>query len=359
MNTHKYFLLLALILIVSHISPSVAITKQESVEKFLESVRVDVQGFANTPKGDVTVTHTSMALQIANYLGFKVNNTLDILLFFQQSQNEDGGFGSRPLTNSTWDDTYYAIKGLTLLELNSSKLAEWDIYNFVNKTATDLLYMEEVNGNETLLVPREPSIHLIWRWIQFIEMTFGIGVLPALPFQSLTQWLTDMQFDNGSYVNLRTAVFSNILLSMLGQEPRDIELASKFIRAHQTINGAFSWEDHGSATLNATYYAILALDNMKQIGKLEYKESIVNFVVNLQKPRSGFGEVGREANVEDTLKAIEILRILDKTSELIAPEVLLTEGFIPLSTYSTVFALVVLIFFRFHLKYPMSNKAQK
>ncbi|RMG42381.1 MAG: hypothetical protein D6732_01175 [Methanobacteriota archaeon] len=357
MSLRPFLFLFASFLLVSHILyPTLAITKQESVEKFLETVRINDKGFANVPGGEVTISHTSMALQISNYLGFEVNNTLDILLFFQESQNEDGGFGSKPFTNSSWDETYHAIKGLALLDLNSSKLAEWNIYNYVNTTATAVLYEEKINGNETALVPRELTVGLIWKWIQFIEMTIGIGVVPALPFQSLTQWLTDMQFNNGSYIDLKTAIFSNILLSMLGRSPRDLELASKYIRAHQTSNGAFAWDENGSATLNATYYAILALDNMGQIGKLEYKESIVNFIINLQKPRSGFGEVGKEANVEDTLKAIEILRILDKISELIAPEVLLTEGFVSFQISPLFLAMGFLVMFKFHRKFPKNSK---
>lgn len=358
MVNHRSLFWLTVIILISQIgNPVLAITKQESVEKFLDDVRVDVQGFANTPGDEITVRHTSMALKIANYLGFEVNNTLDILLFFQESQNDDGGFGPKPFTKSSWDETYYAISGLALLDLNTSKLSEWNIYNFVNITATDLFYEETVNGNETELVLRELNVPLIWRWIQFIEMTLGIGVLPSLPFQSLTQWLTDMQFSNGSYVNLKTAIFSNLLLTMLGQEPRDLELASKFIRAFQTINGAFSWEEDGSASLNATYYAVLALDSMKQIARLDHKEAIVNFVINLQKPRSGFAEFGAQANVEDTLKAIEILRILDKTSELIAPEVLLTEGFVPLNLSSIFVAIVVVL--RSHRKFLKSSREQK
>ncbi len=329
-------------LIFSFVLPIEGVTKEESIEKFLEKARVDVQGYSNTPSDKITIKHTTLALEIADILQFDVNNTLDILLFYQKSQNEDGGFGSYPDLNSTWDDTYYGIKGLLKLDLNSSKIKEWNVFSYINTTARMMFYETANVQNITSVQPIRPSLSLIWKWIQYIEMSIASGIIPTVPFEFLTSYLRDLQFDNGSYVNLKTAVFANILLSYLGKAPRDISLASKYIRAFQTSNGAFSWEDHGSPTLNATYFAISALNAMDQIPFLEHKEAIVNFIINLQSPRSGFSEVGGNPNMEDTWKAILVLQMLSKLNELIAPEVLLTEGFVNLDPFPLILVLILI-----------------
>ncbi len=341
-HTFPFALSISCLVIFSLFIPTAAITKEESIIQFLDDMRLSVDGFANSANERVTIKATSLALEIATYVSYDLNNSLDILHFFQNSQNADGGFGSFPNQPSTWDDTMHAIKGLPLLGLNTTKLADWKIFNYINNTAQNLLYETIAEGNTTTTQPKKLTIFTIGKWIEYLDIMAILGIFPTIPFQELTDQLKNMQFPNGSYADLETAIFSNILLSRLGQEPNDLDLAGKYIRAFQTSNGAFSFVHEGKPTLNATFLAIQALADMKLLSTLEYREEIVQFIINLQHPRSGFSEAGGTANMEDTWKALVTLNKLNRLSELIAPEVLLTEGFISFGVLHLIFGIPVI-----------------
>ena len=71
-------------------------TREASIENFLDELRINEDGYANIPGGEVNISSTAEALEISNILNFKVNNSLDILLFYQKSQNDSGGFSKMP-----------------------------------------------------------------------------------------------------------------------------------------------------------------------------------------------------------------------------------------------------------------------
>ena len=84
--------------------------------------------------GGVTVRATTDALQIANVLSVKVNNTLDV--YYQSTQNPDGGFGNTPDLNTT----AATVRGLSYLSVNWSQLHNWEIFGYYNTCMIRILY---------------------------------------------------------------------------------------------------------------------------------------------------------------------------------------------------------------------------
>ena len=80
------------------------------------------------------VTVPTDALQIANVLSVKVNNTLDV--YSQSTQNSDGGFGNTPDLNTT----VATVRGLSYLSVNWSQLHNWEIFGYYNICTLRLLY---------------------------------------------------------------------------------------------------------------------------------------------------------------------------------------------------------------------------
>ena len=69
----RYLGLFILILLISSISSS-GRTRQQSVENFLDTLRVPEEGYSNIVGSEVNVSATADALEIATYLNFEVNN---------------------------------------------------------------------------------------------------------------------------------------------------------------------------------------------------------------------------------------------------------------------------------------------
>jgi len=68
-------------------SPTFAKSRNASIENMLEDVRVSPGGFANTPTQDINLESTTKALTISRLIGYEVNSTLDILLYFLNKEN--------------------------------------------------------------------------------------------------------------------------------------------------------------------------------------------------------------------------------------------------------------------------------
>jgi len=107
-------------------------TQLESIENFLDDNHVG--RFLELLWGGVTVRATTDALQIANVLSVKVNNTLDV--YYQSTQNPDGGFGNTPDLNTT----AATVRGLSYLSVNWSQLHNWEIFGYYNTCMIRILY---------------------------------------------------------------------------------------------------------------------------------------------------------------------------------------------------------------------------
>lgn len=326
----KKVTVLLLLLLLCSLQPTVAKTRTDSIVDFMDAMRLYPQGFSDNKGENITISATSNALKIATNLGLEINNTLDLLYFYQISQNNDSGFGNRPELNSTWDATICAVSGLKLLNLNQTALHNWEIAKYLNDSATDMFYK---NATASTAI-KELTPELMEAWGDFMSTQFQLGVLPTVPKDQLTTKLQEFQYANGSYINFETSVYVNWLLALIGEPPLNIDLASKYIRSYQGTNGIFSFQQNGVTSLSATYLAIRTLSQMGRLYELSYKTVIAKYILDLQHPSSGFGE-GATPTMAATWKAIEILRMLNSLGELDAPEVLQTQGFLLIS-YSTV-----------------------
>ena len=330
-------------------------TRQQSVENFLDTLRVPEEGYSNALGGEVNVSATADALEIASYLNFEINNSLDILHYYQKSQNEDGGFGSYPETNSTWISTIRAVSGLKFMTnvINQSQIQNWQIHDYLNDTSRDLLYTNITRNNESIIVPLNLTLSVIENWYQFLYASFQLGINIEFDYNYLVHNLKDMQYPNGSYYSFDEAVWSVRLLSLLGEKPSDLDLSAKYIKAFIQNDGIFSNEINGTTSIYATFEAVSTLYDLgvlqwvTETRYLETLDEIIVFILNLQNTNSGFREVGRTfSTLKDTWMAIKILFWLESLDELLSPDVLQTEGFIGLSIVSPVIALVLIPLWR-------------
>ncbi len=339
--------ILFLILIIITSSQVNARTRENSVENFIKDTRIDSTGFADTPKVAVTITSTTLALDISDLINYEVNNTLDILLNFQQSHNDDGGFGSKPDTISTWKDSVSAIQGLNYLRLNSSILYNWNIFQYLNNSVNSNLYKDVSVGNDTIKFPIDLNQDIIRIWREYIISSYLIGIIPTIPTEFLINQLKAFQFSNGTYNSFHIAVETVILLSIFNDQPDQPEFASKFIRAYAQSNGAFSTDIQGTSTINATYRAMVALQALNRLFELEYQDAIARFILNQQLQNSGFKEVNSdEVTIQDTWIALTSLLILNRLDELKSPDVLQTHGFISIDIFWIVIPINIIIFRR-------------
>jgi prenyltransferase beta subunit len=325
------------------------------VENFLDTLRIPEEGYSNVVGSEVNVSATGDALEIAAYLNIEINNSLDLLYFYQQSQNDDGGFGPMPETNSTWINTIRAISGLKFMNniINHTQIQNWKIHDYLNDTSSDLLYTNITRNNESVIVPFNLTLPIIEKWYQFLFASFQLGFNVKFDYNYLVTNLKDMQYSNGSYYSFDEAVWSVRLLSLLGEKPSDFDLSAKYIKAFIQNNGVFSNEINGTTSIYATYEAISTLYDLGVLqwvtdtGYLETLTELIVFILNLQNTNSGFHEVGRAVStLKDTLRAIKILFWLESLDELLSPDVLQTEGFIGLSIISPAIALILVPIWR-------------
>lgn len=306
-------------------------------------MRLSPNGFADTPSGSVNVESTQLVLDIKTTLQLEINNSLDVLLFFQSSQNTDGGFGSAESGDSNWESTIAAVNGLQKLELNSSTIGQWTIFTYLNITMMDLLYNETQLGNTTTITPLTLNLSTMQIWNQYILASLQLGAFPTIPADYLKTELQGLQYANGTYEGFELATNSIILLALLGLQPLEVDLASKFIRAYKSSDGAFSNNLDTKATLRATLMAIQSMVSLDRIWEIDRIDILLQFVLNRQRANSGFGEAGNQfATVKSTWQAVEILKALFALDELDSPEVLQTEGFIPFQSIG--FGLIVITF---------------
>lgn len=313
----------------------------------LDDVRLSPEGFANTPLDEVNIEITTKVLSISRLINYEVNNTLDILLYYQRSQNEDGGFGLNPDTESSWETTVTAIQGLVDLKINSSQLSTWNIDKYLNSSATELFYTYIIENNQTIIKNNDLTVSLIKKWGEYIRSSILIKVIPPIPNVFLGAELKSFQLSNGTYSSFEAAIQTVKLLSFLAQEPEDDELASKFIRAYATTNGMFSSVLQGTPNLEDTYNAIEALNDLGKLRELESQKEIILKILDLQKADSGFTDIGSTVvTVDATWYAINILWLLDSLDQLASPDVLQTQGFVGIGIISSLIGISIILSIR-------------
>lgn len=298
-------------------------TRIDSVENFLENSRVSVDGFASDPSKKVDIYSTFYALEISNLLGFRVNDSLDILYYIQRLQNKDGGFGETEDSSSAWEPTIFAVNALRYLKINASQILPWNIYPFINETSFPLLYQTIENNTQLANLNHQRMRY----WYEYLVVSTQLGIVPNVPVLDLINELQSLQNNNGTYADLEQAIYSSILLNVFGETPRDPDLAAKFILAHVQTNGIFAYEQYGMSSMNASRWSIKALESLNALDLLETKDTIIRYVLNRQVSNSGFAE-NEVVSMQSTWTAITILSDLSSIDELFAPDVLQEVGFV-------------------------------
>jgi prenyltransferase beta subunit len=322
-------------------------TREKSLENFIINTRVSVEGFAETPTGELSLSATTLAMEISSKTHYDVNNTFGILLFYQKSQNSDGGFGNNPNDTSNWESTIKAVRGLESMDFNSTSLQEWTIFEYLNKTASELLFTDIVEGNSSRSEMNPLTVDTIRIWREYIQTSLMLGFPPIIDTIDIITQLEDTQHLNGSYANFELAVEIISFLKIFLKTPKRTGAADYILSHTQIDTGAFSNEAIGKTSLVATYRALFALQALGKLEELPYEDAITRFILNLQKTNSGFSEYGNEeVTITDSWYAVHSLQILQQLDQLLSPDVLQTHGFISLQFFSITISLIILTTWR-------------
>lgn len=307
-------------------------TRVSSIYNFLDQVRLSDQGFANTLQDTISVQSTSEVIQIAGIINYKLDNPEDVILYFQNSQNQDYGFGLNPSSSSDLSSTIDAISGLTQLGVNSTKLDAWNVASYINSTAYSELFTQKQQNNMTIYEMNNLTIPMLHLWYEYLNSMFLLNVIPQVPFTTLTNKILDLQMENGTYSSFEYAIYSILVLKLLGFVPWDVELSTLYLIAHIQDDGLFSTEQIGPSSIEASYLGILALSALNRLYKITTTNEIILNILDLQQPNSGFSDLNSDiSSIHYTWYAIQILNLLDAIDELSRPDVLQTNGFLDIS----------------------------
>lgn len=173
--------------------------------------------------------------------------TLKVVHYVANRQNDDGGYTFAQWSDSSAEDTYYALQILKMLGV------------------------EPVHKNRTI------------------------------------DFLKRMQYDDGSYDSIKIAYYATKSLIELGSRPeKDV---TKFVRSLMRSDGGFGSLDvdiEASSEIETTYFAV---ELLKLLGNPPQSDPAIRFILGLRNPDGSFGERGysRFASTYHALAALQHL----------------------------------------------------
>ena len=321
-----------LILLLASPHPASAKTKRAALLDFLDARRQDDFGFSNSSGSGSSISASTDALNVYTTLGEPINHTLQLIHYYQEHQESSGGFNDAEGENASLEVTTKAVEGLFYLGINATELFGWKVFDFLNSSLDGVVYKD---SNRTSFVSNTPSTLRTIRL--FITTSFSLGAVPKVKYNELTDIALSYQYANGSYPTLIHALEAMQILELLGSAPSNYAGAERYIFAHQTDEGMFSFTIGGDPSLVATYLVLQALSDV-QTYQIDNRDKLLEYVLDLQNKDGGFG-INSTSTITETRMAVSILRALSSLNELGSPVVLQTAGFI---SYSFMAPLILL-----------------
>jgi len=318
-------------------------TREESIINFIDEMRVEKSGYTNQIGDEVNLKSTVNAMYAKSILKSEINNSLDLLYYFQSLQDETGGFSGDSDSPVNLESTIDAVYGLVYLDVNQSQFSNWKIYQYLNDSSLNLLL---TTLNATISI-NELTLSNLELWYDYLACSGILGVVPTFPIFELIDEIKKLQYANGSYFSLDHALLSVNILNILGEKPVDSDLAKKYILSHRTSDGAFSDKQNGSSSMEYTRKSLNALRSFMNLNTLDDKSSISRFIFNQQSSRSGLSEVNQiDVTIKSTLDGLLILSYLNELDELRSPDVVQEVGFITFSWISIITPIFLSVLWR-------------
>ncbi len=280
-------------------------TRLDLLKSFVKSVFTD-NGVAEQPGGNTSLATTYYGLELADYLHYKYD-LYEFIYYIQKHQKSDYGFSNDNSSNTSLNATYYAVRSLISLGLSSDDLNHWNIFDYINHTISNLLY---VPSNYSLLNAGE--LLSIYR---FFIITGILNQTVVFSYNSLTDSLKHHQFANGSWQSFDMCIHSVLLLKILGSEPKDITGTSRYLFAFRFNETGFNRYNKEVVSIEDTYWAINAII---QLGvTVENKQKLVDSILALQGSSGGFkNSENDEVTLTATFYAYRILYYLNALDQL-------------------------------------------
>lgn len=279
---------------------------REKIINFVLNNRTQKGGFYDSK--EKSVYSCFCAVHSLDLLNMKPLDVESLSTWLKYSQNEDGGFGTAPNTESFEKGTYWVVSSLEKLNklsiINLEGLRNYLIHN---------------------LQPNPFNLYYILGTSQIIGIyDFDIDYANGLERELLEYRNKDGGFSNEKkaesemYEAFRAVSALNALQIFFQKNNCDKNILTQslkksiknWISSCESKGGGFSWIPKERSYLQPTYHA---LDTLEILGlKIKNRDKHINWILKFQNIDGGFngGDIGTPSDINSTFWALESLKVL-------------------------------------------------
>jgi prenyltransferase beta subunit len=254
-------------------------------------------------------THTLYCCVSAlDILGYKPKHLDKLLLWLKYCQNNDGGFGYFPRSQSSEKATYWSLVALKLLDglgtINKEKLKEYLDRNIMNVNPFSSYYL--VGVCEILDVLPSNYSEIIEELLTYQTKDGG--------FAPIKNTKPEM-YETFRAVNAIYSVENILQKNEIPHQSRISEINKKtisWILSCESKNGGFSWIPYEISYIQPTYHALTILSTLNK--KIGNTQKHIKWIFRFQNKDGGFngGIRGTPSDVHFAFWALNSLNILNK-----------------------------------------------
>ncbi|MHA1865210.1 MAG: prenyltransferase/squalene oxidase repeat-containing protein [Candidatus Heimdallarchaeaceae archaeon] len=292
-------------------------TRLELLEEFIQDTYLN-DSFSNEPNQNSSIESTYYGVLLSDYLKISYD-IYDIIFYIQKHQKSDYGFSNQIKQKTTINATFFAVQTLKQLSVGSEDLNNWQIFQYLNKSISEILYNPSNYVNLTT-----QDILTINR---FFLASSILNETVLFSYNSLINALKQIQFTNGTFPSFYYAVEVSSLLSLFEQLPADVQGTIRYLKSFRFNDTGFTKDTSDIISIKDTYYAISTIYTLG--GEVENKNKIVDAILDLQAPEGGFmDKKGQNPTLESSYFAYQILLLFNSIKSLDQLAFLESTGFL-------------------------------
>ncbi|MHA1116018.1 MAG: prenyltransferase/squalene oxidase repeat-containing protein [Candidatus Heimdallarchaeaceae archaeon] len=292
-------------------------TRLELLKEFVQDNYLN-DSFSNELGQNSSVESTYYGVLLSDYLKISYD-VYDIIFYIQKHQKSNYGFSNQVEQKTTINATFFAVQTLKQLGIGSEDLNHWQIFQYLNKSISEILYNPSTYVNLTT-----QDIYSIYR---FFVTSSILNETVLFPYNSLLTSLKQIQFTNGTFPSFYYAIEVVYLLSLFEQSPTDVQGTIRYLKSFRFNDTGFAKDSSDAISIKDTYYAISTISMLG--GEIENKNKIVDAILDLQAPEGGFmDKKDHKPALESSYFAYQILVLLNNINSLNQLAFLESTGFL-------------------------------